>query len=224
MRYSSVCRGEFVNRPNRFIANVIVEGVPVTAHVKNTGRCRELLLSGAEVYLEKVENTQRKTAYDLVAVRKTNGMLINIDSQAPNKMVREWLDQQAFDRIQPEFCYGHSRVDFCMEKGNQRFLLEVKGCTLERDGLGFFPDAPTARGTKHLRELMKAASEGYNAAVAFVIQMDGVSEVRPNAETDPKFAEALKDAEKAGVKVLFLMCHVEPDVIEIVQMNQNMLD
>lgn len=217
MKYKNVFRGEFVSRPNRFIANVLIDGVPVVAHVKNTGRCRELLLPGAEVYLDRSDNPQRKTAYDLIAVRKPNGLLINMDSQAPNQVVREWLDQQEFDRILPEFTYGNSRVDFYMEKDNQRFLLEVKGCTLEREGIGFFPDAPTERGTKHLRELKQAVSDGYHAAVAFVIQMDDISEVRPNVETDPEFAKALHEAWEARVKILFLQCHVECDTLSIVR-------
>ena len=217
MRYASVVKGEFVSRPNRFIANVIIDGSPAVVHVKNTGRCRELLIPGAEVYLEKAENPLRKTAYDLIAVRKSNGLLINIDSQAPNKVVREWLDGCSYDLIQPEHTYGNSRVDFYMERGNKRYLLEVKGCTLEMERVGYFPDAPTARGTKHLRELKKAGTDGYDAAVAFLIQMDGISEVRPNTDTDPEFAKALAEAENADVKVLFLMCRVEPDSLIIVQ-------
>ena len=217
MKYGNVITGAFISRPNRFIANVSIEGVPVVAHVKNTGRCRELLLPGAEVFLEKSDSPQRKTAYDLIAVRKTNGLLINIDSQAPNKVVRDWLEQQDYDFIRPEFPYGNSRVDFYMEKGKERYLLEVKGCTLEREGIGYFPDAPTERGAKHLRELKKAVLEGYNASVAFVIQMDGISEVRPNTETDPDFTEALREAQEAGVKVLFLLCHVEPDSLTVIQ-------
>jgi sugar fermentation stimulation protein A len=217
MKYGNVIPGAFISRPNRFIANVCIEGCPVVAHVKNTGRCRELLLPGAEVFLEKSDSPQRKTAYDLIAVRKTNGLLINIDSQAPNKVVREWLEQQDYDFIRPEFPYGNSRVDFYMEKGKERYLLEVKGCTLEREGIGYFPDAPTERGAKHLRELKKAALEGYNASAAFVIQMDGILEVRPNTETDPDFSKALKEAHEAGVKVLFLLCHVEPDSLTVIQ-------
>ena len=154
MKYNNVFRGEFVSRPNRFIANIIIDGIPVVAHVKNTGRCRELL-PAAEVYLEKTDNPQRKTVYDLIAVRKQNGLLINIDSQAPNKVVREWLDLQSPDIILPEYTYGNSRVDFYMEKANRQYLLEVKGCTLEKEGIGFFPDAPTERGAKHLRECRK---------------------------------------------------------------------
>lgn len=221
MKYNSVLQGEFVSRPNRFISNVLIDGIPVVAHVKNTGRCRELLIPGAEVYLEKTDNPHRKTKYDLIGVRKSNGLLINIDSQAPNKVVRGWLNQQSLDLIQPEYAYGNSRVDFYLKKGDQSFLMEVKGCTLEKDGIGFFPDAPTERGTKHLKELRRAVSEGYTAAIVFVIQMNGVSEVRPNTETDPQFAKALDEAEKAGVKVLFLMCHVEPDRIEAVRSNHS---
>ena len=211
MKYESVISAQFISRPNRFIANVIIDGKPEIVHVKNTGRCRELLLPGAEVFLERQERPKRKTDYDLIAVRKYNGRLINIDSQAPNKLVREWLTLQSFDCIRQEYPYGSSRIDFYMEREKTRYLLEVKGCTLEKDGIGYFPDAPTERGTKHLRELVRAVSEGYHAAVAFVIQMDGISEVLPNKETDPKFAEALKEAAEAGVSILFLMCHVEAD-------------
>jgi sugar fermentation stimulation protein A len=146
-------------------------------------------------------------------VRKENGLLVNIDSQAPNKVAREYLETQGFDRIVPEHVFGDSRIDFYMEKGAQRYLLEVKGCTLERGGIGYFPDAPTERGVKHLRELARAAAEAYHAAVMFVIQMDGVTEVRPNTETHPAFAVALEEARAAGVQVLFLPCHVEPDAL-----------
>ena len=215
MKYGNVIRGEFVSRPNRFIANVLIDGSPVVTHVKNTGRCKELLLPGAEVYLEKTDNPQRKTAYDLIAVRKSNGLLINIDSQAPNQVAREWLERQTFDYIRPEYTYGNSRVDFYMEKGNQRHLMEVKGCTLERSGIGYFPDAPTERGVKHLRELAAAVTEGYHAMLAFVIQMDGITEVRPNISTHPEFGKALESAKQAGVEILFLPCHVEPDSLRI---------
>lgn len=224
MKYNRVFCGEFINRPNRFISNVLINGIPVLAHVKNTGRCRELLIPGAEVYLEKTDNPHRKTEYDLIAVRKSNGLLINIDSQAPNKVVKEWLNQQSLDLIRSEYAYGNSRVDFYLEKNDQKILMEVKGCTLERGGIGFFPDAPTERGTKHLKELRRAVSEGYSAGIVFVIQMDGVFKVRPNKETDPQFTKALIEAENAGVKVLFLMCHVEPDMIEAVRSNQNIFE
>ena len=209
MHYGKVSRAVFIDRPNRFIAHVEIDGRENTVHVKNTGRCRELLIPGAEVWLAGSDNPARKTAYDLIAVRKPSGLLVNIDSQAPNAVAREWLDAQGFDLIRPEFRYGRSRLDFMMERGDERFLMEVKGCTLERDGIGYFPDAPTQRGAKHLRELAKA--EGYQAVLLFVIQMDGVTEVRGNRDTDPAFCQALEEAKEAGVKVIFLPCHVEPD-------------
>lgn len=209
MKYSQVTRAVFIDRPNRFIAHVETGGHKETVHVKNTGRCRELLIPGAEVWLSRSDNPARKTAYDLIAVRKAGGLLVNIDSQAPNAVAREWLDAQDFDVVRPEYRYGRSRLDFMMERGNERFLMEVKGCTLEKDGIGYFPDAPTERGAKHLREL--AAAAGFRPVLMFVIQMDGITEVRGNRETDPAFCEALEEAEKAGVRVAFLPCHVEPD-------------
>ena len=217
MNYKNIVQGRFIDRPNRFIAHVELDGKTETVHVKNTGRCRELLIPGAEVWLTEPGTPGRKTRYDLIAVRKQNGILFNIDSQAPNQAVREWLSDQDFDRILPEYTYGRSRIDFYMERGRQKYLLEVKGCTLEIDGIGYFPDAPTERGVKHLTELAKAAEEGYHAAVAFVIQMDGVSEVRPNAQTHPEFAEALSAARKAGVQILMLPCHVEPGSLKILR-------
>ena len=215
MRYENCRSGIFIDRPNRFIAHVEIEGRTERVHVKNTGRCRELLVPGAEVYLTEPGTPGRKTRYDLVAVRKENGILFNIDSQAPNRVVREWLDTQGFDLVQAEHTYGSSRIDFYMERGRDRYLLEVKGCTLEVEGIGYFPDAPTERGVKHLRELIRAAAEGYHAAAAFVIQMDGVTEVRPNDLTHPEFGVVLKEAERAGVRVLALPCHVEPDELTI---------
>jgi sugar fermentation stimulation protein A len=209
MKYRNVIPAVFTDRPNRFIAHVEIGGRAETAHVKNTGRCAELLLPGAEVWLAGSENPARKTAYDLIAVRKSNGLLVNIDSQAPNAVAREWLDTRGFDLVRPEFRYGKSRLDFMMERGKERFLMEVKGCTLERDGIGYFPDAPTERGAKHLRELAEA--DGFHPVLMFVIQMDGITEVRGNRETDPAFCEALEIAKKAGVNVVFLPCHVEPD-------------
>ncbi len=209
MKYGNIAGAVFVDRPNRFLAHVEIDGQVHTVHVKNTGRCKELLIPGAEVWLSGSDAPARKTAFDLIAVRKANGLLVNIDSQAPNAVAREWLDAQDFDAIRPEFRYGQSRLDFMMERGDERFLMEVKGCTLERDGIGFFPDAPTARGAKHLRELANAV--GFHPILLFVIQMDGVFEVRGNRETDPDFCRALEDAEKAGVEVICLPCHVEPD-------------
>lgn len=213
MKYDNIHKAVFISRPNRFIAKVSMDGHEETVHVKNTGRCRELLIPGAEVWLTAPGTPGRKTVYDLVAVRKSNGLLINIDSQAPNQVAREWLETQGFDRIIPEYRYGDSRLDFCMIRQGQRYLMEVKGCTLEKDGIGYFPDAPTERGVKHLHELLHAAKEGYQAMLAFVIQMDGVKEVRPNTETHPAFGTALKEAQAAGVGVRFLTCHVEPDSV-----------
>ena len=213
MKYDSVVRGQFLDRPNRFIAHVLIEGEETTVHVKNTGRCRELLVAGAEVWLARADGPARKTGYDLIAVKKDGGLLVNIDSQAPNRAAGEFLRACGFSRVVPEYTYGDSRIDFYMERGAERYLLEVKGCTLERGGVGYFPDAPTERGVKHLRELAKAAKAGYHAAVMFVIQMDGVTEVRPNTDTHPAFAAALEEAEAAGVEVLFLPCHVEPDAL-----------
>ena len=216
MRYNNITRAIFLDRPNRFIANVNIEGQIETVHVKNTGRCKELLIPGCEVWLNAPGTPGRKTKYDLVAVRKDNGMLFNIDSQAPNKVVNEWLQGQNYDTVVPEYTYGDSRIDFHMTRDEDRFLMEVKGCTLEVDGIGYFPDAPTERGVKHLRELTKATKNGYKAMLAFVIQMDGVSEVRPNIETHPEFGTALAEAKAAGVEVLFLKCHVEPNSLEII--------
>lgn len=215
MRYENITRGVFIDRPNRFLAHVEINGEARAVHVKNTGRCRELLLPGAEIYLTEPGTPGRKTKYDLVAVRKKNGILFNIDSQAPNKVVKEWLAGQAFDKVVPEQTYGKSRIDFYMERGDRKYLMEVKGCTLEVDGIGYFPDAPTDRGVKHLRELVRAAGEGYRAIAVFVIQMDGVAEVRPNTATHPEFATAFSEAVAAGVQIMMLRCHVEPDKLEI---------
>ena len=211
MRYQNIVRGIFTDRPNRFTAHVDIDGHTETVHVKNTGRCRELLLPGAEVWLTAPGTEGRKTKYDLVSVRKNNGIMINIDSQAPNAVVYEWLEKQQYDLIRPEYTYGDSRIDFYLERGSGRTLMEVKGCTLEINGIGYFPDAPTERGVKHLHELAKAAKEGYRAVLAFAIQMEGITEVRPNTQTHPEFGEAFEEAKAAGVNILFLPCHVEPD-------------
>ncbi len=216
MKYRNIIKGTFIDRPNRFIANVTVDGVTERVHVKNTGRCKELLLPGSTVWLEVPENQNRKTKYDLIAVRKDTGLLVNIDSQAPNKVIREWLESQNFDLIRPEYTYGESRLDFYMERGQEKWLIEVKGCTLEIDGVGYFPDAPTDRGVKHIYELIRAAEEGYHTALVFAIQMDGITDVKPNIATHPAFGEALTDAEMAGVKILPLPCHVEEDGLTVV--------
>lgn len=215
MQYKKIVEGKFHSRPNRFIANIYVGGKLETVHVKNTGRCRELLLPDADVILEVSDNPNRKTAYDLIAVYKEKIGLVNMDSQAPNKVVAEWLSKQGFDYVKPEYTYGKSRFDFYMEKGDEKFLMEVKGCTLEIDGTGYFPDAPTERGVKHLRELAEASGKGYRCYVAFVIQMEGVKEVLPYTVTHPEFGVALQEARDAGVEVLYLQCKVEPDTLMI---------
>ncbi len=217
MKYDNIKKAIFLRRPNRFIAEVDINGRREIVHVKNTGRCKELLIPGCEVWLTAPGTPDRKTTYDLVAVRKDTGVLFNIDSQAPNKVVKEWLDRQDYDRIVPEYKYGDSRIDFYMERGEERYLMEVKGCTLELNGIGYFPDAPTERGVKHLRELTAAVKKGYKAMLAFVIQMDGVAEVRANVATHAEFGTALDEAKAAGVEVLFLQCHVEPNTLVIIE-------
>ena len=203
MKYKKIVDATFLSRPNRFIAKVLLDGKEETVHVKNTGRCKELLLPGADVRLEVSDNPARKT-----------------DSQAPNKVVKEWLETQGFDVIHPEFSYGKSRIDFAMEKAGQLYLLEVKGCTLEVNGIGYFPDAPTERGVKHLQELTQAQQAGVRCGVAFVIQMEGITEVRPNVDTHPAFGEALAQAKAAGVKVFFLLCRVGRDSLDIVDQRE----
>lgn len=215
MKYNNITKAKFLNRPNRFIAEVEIAGQKEIVHVKNTGRCKELLIPGCEVWLTAPGTPDRKTKYDLVAVRKENGILFNIDSQAPNKVVKEWLDNQDYSYIKPEYKYGDSRIDFYMERGDEKYLMEVKGCTLEIDGVGYFPDAPTERGVKHIHELIKAKEKGVHAMLAFVIQMEGVSEVRANVNTHPEFGVALEEAKKAGVEILFLTCKVEPNTLII---------
>ena len=218
MKYESTTEALFSERPNRFIARVqMPDGHTETVHVKNTGRCRELLIPGCRVILAAAGHPGRKTAYDLVAVYKQGTGLINIDSQAPNIAMKEWLLAQDYDYVRSEYTYGNSRVDFYMEKNGVKTLCEVKGCTLEIDGVGYFPDAPTERGIKHLEELAAAREKGYECFIAFVIAMPGVREVRPNMVTHPQFGEALKRAEEAGVKVLYLPCEVTPDTLRITE-------
>ena len=217
MNYQNIIHGQFHSRPNRFIAKVWIDGELETVHVKNTGRCRDLLLPGAEVILECCDQPTRKTKYDLIGVYKEGLGLVNIDSQAPNKVAKEWLLQQDYTCVRPEYTYGDSRIDFYMERGEERYLMEVKGCTLEVDGIGYFPDAPTERGIKHLHELCKAVDEGYHCMLAFVIQMEGIHEVRANAETHPAFGVALEEARQAGVEIVFLPCKIEEDSLKICQ-------
>lgn len=214
MKYENIVRGQFIDRPNRFIAHVMIDGKAETVHVKNTGRCKELLIPGTEVILEVSDNPDRKTKYDLVTVWKDNLGWVNIDSQAPNKIAHEWLKSLDYDYIKPEYTFGESRIDFYMEKGTEKYLMEVKGCTLEIDGVGYFPDAPTERGVKHLKELAGAAEKGYHAMITFVIQMNGISEVRPHISTHPEFGVALSEAKACGVTVNFLCCKVsESEVV-----------
>ena len=215
MKYGHVIHGRFHSRPNRFIAKVWIGEELETVHVKNTGRCKELLVSDAEVVLEVSDNPDRKTKYDLICVYKEGLGWVNIDSQAPNKVVKEWLEKQDYTFIKPEYTYGDSRIDFYMEKEEQKYLMEVKGCTLEIDGIGYFPDAPTERGVKHLTELTQAVQKGYECYAVFVIQMEGINEVRANTATHKEFGDALERARAAGVKVVCLGCKVTEDTLEV---------
>ena len=224
MIYQDIHPAVFLARPNRFIAKVELDGREETVHVKNTGRCKELLVPGCTVYLEGSANPQRKTRYDLVAVEKARPslppLLINMDAQAPNKVFGEWMAaglgaELGLPRptlLRPEKTWGNSRFDFYWEasKGAQKGFVEVKGCTLEKDGLALFPDAPTERGVKHLRELVACRQAGYGAAVCFVIQMAGMTAFSPNDATHPEFGAALRDAHRAGVKVLAVECAAAP--------------
>lgn len=219
MKYENTIQGKFHSRPNRFIAHVWLGGKLETVHVKNTGRCRELLLPDAPVILQKSDNPARKTKYDLISVYKENLGWVNIDSQAPNKVMKEWLLKQNYTLVRPEYTYGNSRLDFYMEKGNEKYLMEVKGCTLEIDGVGYFPDAPTERGIKHLNELARAAGEGFFSIAAFVVQMEGIHEVRANVATHKEFGVALERAKEAGVKVVCMECRVTEDTLEITKEN-----
>ena len=221
MKYKKVINGTFVERINRFIALVKIDNVIEKVHVKNTGRCRELLIQGAMVSLEQSDNPDRKTKYDLISVYKNEIGWVNIDSQAPNKAVKEWLDLKEYDIVRPEYTYGKSRIDFYMERENKKYLMEVKGCTLEKNGIGYFPDAPTERGVKLLRELIQAQHAGYECSIAFVIQMNGINEVRPNIETHPEFGKVLSDAKAEGVKVFFMTCKVTCDTLEVTGQIEN---
>lgn len=218
MQYQAVKKGIFLHRPNRFIAQVEIDGHMETVHVKNTGRCRELLIPGVTVYLEESRNPNRKTRFDLIAVEK-GGLLINMDAQAPNQVFREWAQSGAFRPnlalLRPETTWGKSRFDFYWEGGGKKGFVEVKGVTLEVDGLALFPDAPTQRGVKHLEELIACRQEGFEAAVCFVIQMAGMSAFAPNERTQPAFGAALRRARDAGVEVLAYGCQVRPDRLEL---------
>ena len=217
MKYSKMVPGVFLTRPNRFVAHVEIGGETQVCHVKNTGRCRELLPTGAEVWCAESGNPNRKTKFDLITVRK-GARLINMDSQAPNAAAKEWLLNGGFgpvENLKAEATHGDSRFDFSFTKDGKPWFLEVKGVTLERDGVCAFPDAPTDRGAKHLRGLMKLASQGYGAGVLFVIQMADVRYIHPNDATDPEFGKALREAAAAGVEVLAVDCHVTVDSMTI---------
>lgn len=216
MKYENIVKGEFQDRPNRFIANVLINGKPEVCHVKNTGRCRELLTKGATVYLQKSNNPNRKTKYDLIAVQKGE-KLVNMDSQIVNYVALEYLPQmfENITYVKPECKYGNSRFDIYVETETDKIFVEVKGVTLENDGVVRFPDAPTERGVKHLKELQKAVAEGYKAYVLFVVQMDNVLYFEPNRITHPEFAETLNLASKNGVQILAYQCNVTPESITI---------
>lgn len=217
MRYENMVPGVFRDRPNRFIAHVEICGVPETVHVKNTGRCRELLVPGARVWCQRFDASTRKTKYDLICVEKGQ-YLINMDSQAPNKAVGEWLSGGGLgkiDALRPETVHGDSRFDFAFQKDGKQCYLEVKGVTLEDNGICAFPDAPTERGAKHLRGLQRAVSEGCECYALFVIQMRPVRYLHPNDATDPVFGKALREAAAAGVHVLAVDCLVEPKKMTI---------
>lgn len=216
MKYKNIVKGEFIDRPNRFIANVKINDNVEVCHVKNTGRCKELLVNGSTVYLQKSDNINRKTKYDLIAVQKGE-KLINMDSQIVNYVALEYLPHlfKNIKFIKPEYKYGNSRFDIYLETENDKIFIEVKGVTLENDGVVGFPDAPTERGVKHLKELQKAVTEGYRAYVVFVVQMSDVRCFEPNSKTHPEFTEELKRAKENGVVPLAFDCAVTPDSIEI---------
>ena len=211
MRYANIVEGIFLARPNRFIAHVEIDGAVEVCHVKNTGRCAELLIPGVQVWLQRSDNPTRKTKFDLIAVRKGE-LLINMDSQAPNKAAVEFIPQlfENVSLVKPEAKYGDSRYDFYIEADGRRIFMEVKGVTLEESGTVMFPDAPTERGVKHLRGLVGCIEEGYEAAVLFVIQMKGVSRFMPNERTHQEFADALRAAREAGVAIYAYDCMVTP--------------
>lgn len=219
MRYDNMVPGIFLRRPNRFIAHVEIGGEEVVCHVKNTGRCKELLVPGAKVWCQHWDKPERKTKYDLIAVHKGQ-RLINMDSQAPNAAVKEWLLAGSLGEIsalKPESKWGDSRFDFSFQKDGRLCFLEVKGVTLEFDGICAFPDAPTQRGAKHLQELKALAQQGHGAYVLFVIQMEGVQHLHPNDTTDPAFGNALRQAAAAGVQVMAMDCRVTPDSMVLFQ-------
>ena len=217
MHYPNMVPGIFLSRPNRFIAHVVIEGQEEIVHVKNTGRCRELLPTGAQVWCQKSDNPNRKTKYDLITVKKGH-RLINMDSQAPNTAAGEWLKIGGLGQIEnlkAESFHGDSRFDFSFTKYGRQCFLEVKGVTLEGDGVCAFPDAPTERGARHLKGLTEAVRNGYGAYVLFVIQMADVKYLRPHDERDPAFGAALREAAENGVTVMAMDCAVDVDSMDI---------
>ena len=217
MKYSNMIAGTFLTRPNRFVAHVHIHGQTEIVHVKNTGRCRELLPAGAQVWCQESDNPSRKTKYDLITVQK-GSRLINMDSQAPNLAAKEWLASGGLGEIEnlrAETKHGDSRFDFSFTKDGKQCFLEVKGVTLEKDGICAFPDAPTERGAKHLRGLTEAVKEGYGGYVLFVIQMADVKYLHPNDATDPQFGQALREAAENGVEVLAVDCNIAIDEMKI---------
>lgn len=222
MKYDNIKKAIFLERPNRFIAHVELEGVMEVCHVKNTGRCKELLIPGRTVFIEQSNHPNRKTKYDLIAVDK-DGLLINMDSQAPNRVAVEWVEQGGIYNkedivlIKPEKKYGNSRFDIYVESKQEKAFIEVKGVTLETDGVVAFPDAPTERGLKHIYELIDCVKAGYKAYILFVIQLQGAKYFIPNDKTQPEFHKALKEAEEKGVKILACECKVEPNLLQIAE-------
>lgn len=216
MRYERTVSGYFEKRLNRFSAQVWLDGILETVHVKNTGRLGELLIPGAEVTLQKAENPERVTKYDLISIKKEGLGWVNIDSQVPNKVVHEWLKEQDYTYIKPEYKYGESRLDFYMEKGEKKYLMEVKGCTLMEEGTCYFPDSKSVRAVKHIHELIHGVKEGYHGIIAFVIALPGGKEVHPNVKKDPDFAAAMELAKENGVEVWHFACDVSNDSIKII--------
>jgi sugar fermentation stimulation protein A len=218
MKYNNIKKAKFISRPNRFIAIIEIHGLQEVCHVKNTGRCKELLIPGAEIFVQELENRNRKTKYDLIAVYKGQ-RLINIDSQIPNKIFNEWLGEGVLFKdisyLKAEYQYLNSRFDFYLEHEDKKTLVEVKGVTLEENGVVLFPDAPTERGLKHIRHLCQAVADGYEAYIVFIVQMQDVLYFEPNRSTHNAFAEALLKAEKEGVKIIALDCVVYPDDIRV---------
>lgn len=221
MVYKEVCEARFLSRPNRFVALVDREGCPERVHVKNTGRCAELLVPGARVWLSRAENPARRTPYDLIAVEKqrpAGPLLINMDSAAPNAVAGEWLRSGGLgrlDEVRAEYRLGDSRFDFFARRGEEKLLIEVKGCTLEEGGLARFPDAPTLRGLKHVRELTQLAGQGWKCFVLIVIQMKEIRLFAPNWATHPEFGLALAEAKRAGVEILAMDCIATADSLQI---------